>query len=93
MPNFTLRIQLVGNPSQEVYESLHARMKQGGFLQTVTGTSQQGQPKTVSLPHATYYGQTTADCVAVRDWAASHAAEVWGKNITFVAQTETWAIS
>ena len=91
MSYFTLRIELVGSPSQEVYKDLHARMQVGGFYQTVTGTNASGQSVTASMPHATYYGSVNATAAAVRDWAQAHAKEAWGKSIIFVAETSTWA--
>jgi hypothetical protein len=93
MAAYTLRIELLGSPSQQVYDELHARMKKGGFLQTITGTNPQGETKAYDLPHATYYGTSDATCAAVRDWPKSHATEAWGKSIVFVAQTSTWARS
>lgn len=91
MPYYTIRIQLVGNPSETVYEDLHARMQRGGFLRTVTGVDNQGRQTTSPLPHGTYYGSSDADSGRVRDWAKEHAQAAWGASIVFVAQTETWA--
>jgi hypothetical protein len=68
MAAFTLRIELLGSPSQQVYDDRHGRMKKGGFLQTITGTNPQGETKAYDLPHATYYGTSDATCAAVRDW-------------------------
>lgn len=92
MTNYTLRIELIGNPGYEIYNDLHARMKKGGFLQTINGVAAQGAQVTFALPHATYYGSLDATPVQVRDWASKHAAEAWGKSIVFVAATVTWAI-
>ena len=61
MANYTLRIELLGNPSQDVYADLHARMQRGGFSQTITGTTSNGQSVTKPLPHATYYGSLARD--------------------------------
>jgi hypothetical protein len=91
MVEYTLRIELLGNPSQDVYKDLHARMQRGGFSQTITGTSSNGQSVTKPLPHATYYGSVEATAAGVRDWAQAHAKEAWGKSIVFVAATSTWA--
>lgn len=91
MAYYTIRIELIGSPPQNVYEDLHARMERGGFFLTVTGTNPEGESITAPLPHATYYGSVEADVSAVRDWARDHAKEAWGKSIVFVAATSTWA--
>lgn len=91
MSDFTLRVELLGTPSQEIYANLHARMKAGGFLQTVSGTNNAGQSLTTDLPHATYYGTVNSTAAAVRDWAQAQAKDAWGKSVVFVAQTDTWA--
>lgn len=93
MPNFTLRIQLVGNPDETVYEDMHARMARGGFLRTVSGVNPAGKQTDFQLPHGTYYGASDVDATKVRDWARDHAKAAWGKNVVFVAQTGTWAWS
>lgn len=91
MPHFTLRIELLGNPSHDVYEDLHARMHRSGFRKTVTGKNPKGELATVSMPHATYYGFANTSTTVVLDWAQAHAREVWGKNVVFVAETSSWA--
>jgi hypothetical protein len=93
MANYTLRIELVGDPTEPVYKDLHERMKAGGFLQTVRGVDSKGNSVVVKLPHATYFGSTTADAKEVREWAVAHAKEVWGKSVIFVAETSDWASS
>lgn len=92
MADYTLRIELLGNPGFDVYENLHTRMRNGGFLQTIGGVNTQGTSTTFTLPHATYYGSSDATAVQVRDWA-KHATEVWGKSIVFVAVTSIWVIA
>ena len=93
MAAYTLRIQLVGNPSQNVYDDLHGRMETGGFLRQVTGVNVDGQQQACALPHGTYYGSSDADATVVGDWASAHAREVWGESTVFVALRETWAWS
>jgi hypothetical protein len=90
MANFTVRIQLKGDPDQDVYGDLHDRMEKEGFLRTVSGVDESGKQSVCNLPHGTYYGQSNVSCATVRDWAAKQATDAWGKNVTFVAQTETW---
>jgi hypothetical protein len=91
VPNYTLRVQLVGNPDESVYNDLHTRMQKGGFLRSVDGTNADGDQASFMLPHGTYYGSSEANVSRVRDWANEHANAAWGKNIVFVAQTDTWA--
>ena len=93
MPKYTIRIQLVGKPSEEVYADLHQRMEKGGFYRTVKGVDDDGNTVTPNLPHGTYYGTSEATCLKVREWATAHAKEAWGKSIIFVAETSTWSLS
>jgi hypothetical protein len=88
MAAYTLRIELLGSPSQDVYKDLHARMERGGFLQTVTGTTSAGKTVTSALPHATYYGSVNATVGAVREWSQPHAKEAWGKKHRFRCRHE-----
>ncbi len=93
MANYTIRLQLVEKPGEEVYEDLHTRMETGGFLRTISGVNPQGAKVTPNLPHGTYYGSSDATSQEVRDWAKNHAKEAWGKSLVFVAQTSTWSLS
>jgi hypothetical protein len=92
MPSYTLRIQLIGDPDETVYEDLHGRMERDGFLRTVSGVDLKGNQAKFELPHATYFGTSDANVAGVRDWARDHAKAAWGKSIVFEAQTETWAL-
>jgi hypothetical protein len=93
MANFTIRVELIGRPSEDVYTDLHGRMERGGFSRTIDGFNTKGASTSFALPHATYFGASEANVGAVRDWARDHAREAWGKSIVFVAQTETWALA
>jgi hypothetical protein len=87
MANYTIRVQLDGNPSYEQYERLHSLMAHLGFGRTVTGS------KTIELPHATYYGSTASRIEQVRDVVRDQVKATIQNNIkVFVAQTETWAM-
>jgi hypothetical protein len=93
MPNFAIRVELRGNPTREQYDTLHALMARKGFLQTVDGVDSQGKAKRFALPHATYYGASTASCGAVRDdVGAAIRAQIQNDIIVFVVQAETWAL-
>jgi hypothetical protein len=94
MPNFAIRVELRGNPTREQYETLHVLMARKGFLQTVSGVDSQGNQKQVALPHAVYYGASTASCASVRDAVVSAVqSQVQRDMVVFVVQAETWALS
>ena len=94
MPDYAIRIELLGNPGPEVYKNLHMRMRVVGFLQTVSGVDAQGRLVTLNLPHATYYGSNSGALLEVRRWAKVQAAAVWTKeSIVFVVLAENWSIS
>lgn len=59
MPNYTLRIQLLGNHTEPVYEDLHARMKAGGLGRTITGFDDSGR----GCPASPCHGR---DCLTPR---------------------------
>jgi hypothetical protein len=65
MPNFAIRVELRGYPTREQYDALHALMARKGFLQNIAGVDSQGNHKQVALPHAVYFGASTASCTAV----------------------------
>jgi hypothetical protein len=88
MPDYTVRVELRGNPPFERYEKLHALMKSKGFLQTIANSG-----GTWELPHATYFGWSTDSCGAVRDSVRSDVkAKIQADILVFVAQTEDWAL-
>lgn len=92
MPNYAIRVELKGNPSEERYENLHALMARCGFGRTVTGVDKRGNQSTVDLPHATYYGSSASDCASVRDSVTEAIkAEIQQGIVVFVIQAETWA--
>jgi hypothetical protein len=87
MTAYTVRVELKGDPSYVEYERLHALMAQLGFGRTVTGD------KTVNLPHATYYGQSSMDVGGVRDVVQANVkTKIQSSMLVFVAKTETWAM-
>jgi hypothetical protein len=88
MANYAVRVELRGKPSFETYEKLHALMATFGFYQTVNG-----QKGISNLPHATYYGSSTFDCSAVRDFLGSSIrTSIQSEMILFVVQAATWAL-
>ncbi|WP_260736440.1 hypothetical protein [Tunturiibacter lichenicola] len=87
MADFTIRVELRGNPTVQQYEKLHQEMASLGFLRTVVSDSQ----KQVNLPHALYYGPSQYDVAAVRNMAVSVAQRVQQDILVFVAETLRWA--
>ena len=88
MNSYTIRVELRGDPSYEKYEKLHKLMANLGFGRTVTGSN-----SAHDLPHATYYGNSSATVSAVRDTVRDKVkAQIQNKILVFVAQTETWAL-
>jgi hypothetical protein len=93
MADFTIRIELRGDPSYAQYEKLHGLMSGLGFARTVSGVTSSGTPSIFNLPHATYYGPSSSSCSAVRDLVRSRVhAEIQPGVIIFVAETNTWGI-
>lgn len=94
MPNYTVRVELKGNPTFQQYEALHSLMAGFGLYQTVTGISTtSGASDVYSLPHATYYGQHSATAAGLRTLlAATIQARIQRGIIVFVAETVDWAL-
>ena len=88
MANFTIRVQLMGDPSSDEYDQLHNEMSSLGFRRTVKGAS-----RVVNLPHGLYYGSSDRSASVVRDTVAAAAKRVQPKVKVFVAETETWSAS
>jgi hypothetical protein len=92
MPNYTIRVELKGNPTYLEYQRLHAAMSKLGFNQTIGGTTTTGQTATWNLPHALYYGFSNGNVGDVRDISVQVARNIQSGVVVFVAQTENWAI-
>jgi hypothetical protein len=89
MADYTVRVELVGSPSAEVYQNLHSRMAGLGFLTTI-----QSNGTTYKLPHATYYGTSFLEPVALASRVAEEVkTKVWTKPLVFVSKTESWGLS
>lgn len=56
MSNYTIRVELRGDPSGEEYETLHALIARKGFMQIINGVDANGNNRRFNLPHAVYYG-------------------------------------
>jgi hypothetical protein len=93
MPNYAIRVELRDDPSWEQYDTLHQIMAKGGFPQTIGGLDSEGKRRTFNLPHAVYYGASTANCAAVRDWVKKVVkTEVQDDIVVFVVEAATWAL-
>ena len=91
MAKFTIRVQLMGDPTSEEYDLLHDQMLSLGFERTVKGTTKEGAATVVHLPHGLYYGSSLDSVTTVRDKVSRAAKTVQPKIKVFVAETETWA--
>jgi hypothetical protein len=91
MAKFTIRVQLMGDPTSEEYNQLHDQMSSLGFERTVKGTTRDGAATVVSLPHGLYYGSSVDSAGTVRDRVSRAAKTIQPKIKVFVAETETWA--
>ena len=92
MPNFAVRVQLMGNPTAEEYETLHALMAQYGLIRTVDGVDANGNPTTSTLPHGTYYGTNSYEAGSLRDALRVAIKAKVQQNISlFVVDAKTWA--
>jgi hypothetical protein len=93
MADFTVRVELLGDPSYTQYEKLHALMSGLGFGRTIDGVTSANERKTFNLPHATYYGTSASTCASLRDILRSKIrTEIQAGVIIFVAETSTWAL-
>jgi hypothetical protein len=93
MPNYAIRVELRGYPTEEQYEKMHTLMARRGFARTVRGTDAKGNSASFNLPHAVYYGSSNSDCASVRDVIVSSVkTEVQKDILVFVVEANTWAI-
>jgi hypothetical protein len=93
MADFAIRVELRGDPSAETYEELHVLMAEKGFKQTVSGVDLKGNEGKFNLPHAMYYGSSTASCSMVAESVAKAVkAQIQENFIVFAVQSETWAL-
>jgi uncharacterized protein involved in propanediol utilization len=90
---YAIRVELRGNPSFQQYQNLHALLAKMGFGQTIKGLNIQGQTASFNLPHAVYFGSSTADISAVRNNVVTAIkSQIQQDIIVFVVQSGTWAI-
>jgi hypothetical protein len=90
MAKYTIRVELEGSPTREEYDSLHLKMKNLGFLQTVPGV-QDGQSVTVKLPTGLYYGESVYIPSKVCSDVYAAAKSIRKVIGVFTAQTATWS--
>jgi hypothetical protein len=86
MPSFTTRIEL-HHASREDYETLHQRMRAGGFSTTITGSN----GKTYHLPPAEYRISAQWNVETVRDTAYAIAATVKQNPAVLVTEGDNCA--
>ncbi len=94
MANFTVRVELRGNPTYDQYERLHQLMATFGFYKTINGVNLSNTPTTFNLPTGTYYGAFTGTVSDVRIRLTEPIkAQIQPSIIIFIAETVNWSIS
>jgi hypothetical protein len=81
MARFTTRVQLNGEPADEVYEALHRAMKAKGFSRFIAGDGRVNH-----MPHAEYNRVAETTIEAVRDDARAAADSVWSNSQVLVTE-------
>jgi hypothetical protein len=88
MAQLFARVELRGEPSEDVYQRLHAYMESMHWYRTITGTRE------VSLPHATYQATTNTDSpdlVQIADQLKSGIeSKIWTKALLLIVQSINW---
>jgi hypothetical protein len=90
MPNYTVRVELQGNPTREEYDSLHAAMQSLGLYQAVNGV-RNGTACVVTLPTGLYYGTSNSSANALANSVNNAAKSIRPVVAIFVAETSTWS--
>lgn len=84
MANYTVRVELYGSPSAEVYKQLLAKMQSKGFTDGILDNLKQ-----YTLPPAEYMLFDSAlDTVQVLELAKSAASAVWKDYAVLATKTE-----
>jgi hypothetical protein len=91
MAEFTIRVELKGNPTYQDYEKLHAQMASVGFLRYVAGVNNKNEKAQFDLPTALYFGLSDQSASTVRDRVTAKAQTIQSSIIVFVAETINWA--
>ncbi len=91
MSAYTVRLELVGNPSEDTYQRLHKAMAIQGYARTVPGIDSAGKTVTVNLPTGLYYGSSAESPKVVASVVHKVATAFHSVKAVFVAQTTTWS--
>jgi hypothetical protein len=90
MPSVIIRVELVGTPSGEVYDSLHGYMATKGLNRTIRGDN----GLQLDLPHGMYSGVTNLLVDALAAELKDHiASSIWTKPLVMVIEWQNWATS
>jgi hypothetical protein len=83
MSNFTVRVELYGSPSEDIYTKLHAGMAANGFFRSF---SQNGT--NYSMPHATYiFFNGTSTAPILKAAISGATASTWKDFAILVTET------
>jgi hypothetical protein len=89
MAQLFARVELRGDPGEDVYQRLHAYMESMHWYRNITGTRE------VTLPHATYQATTNTDAPGIAKMAdtikSGIESQIWTKAIVLMIQSTTWA--
>ncbi len=85
MATYSVRIELYGSPSSEVYTNLHSAMISKGFSRTFLDAVAN---KSFEFPHAMYGYFNQSTTANVVELAKSAAATIWKDFSVFVSSTE-----
>ena len=81
MNKFTIRVELYGEPSAEVYKRLHAAMQVKGFNRFI---SENGI--NYETPHAEYIAEFNSTALMVKNLVATIVPAIWAKFGLLVTQ-------
>lgn len=88
MSQLFARVELLGRPSEEVYNRLHAQMESLCWYRQIDGKN---------LPHATYQATSFAESPDLMSIAESLKAtiekSIWTKSLVLVIRSADWAKS
>ena len=88
MSQLFARVELLGEPSKDVYENLHKTMESLHWYRLINGKA---------LPHATYQAVNASDVPDLMriatDLKATIQQSIWTKSLVLVIRAADWAKS
>jgi hypothetical protein len=91
------RIELRGDPGQDVYEKLHDFMESFNWYRDISGVVDDSRTRLASLPHATYRADFTAENPNVFEIATTIRSQIegriWNRAAVLVIQAASWGMT